>query len=365
LTLYEACIILPTKDILDRAEEGAGNHRRKESMVQALTMHQQERDACIQLFEDLVRRYQPLLYKKAYEVLQNHHDAEDAVQETLLKAYECLLSYTEERRRALKAQAWLCEIVQNTARNMCRDKKRHESLDTAEESEHLEIVDARFEPPEVALMREETWEAVHQLISTLPSMIRFLVRFHYVLEYRYEALAHFLSERLGWEEVATGVLRTRISRGLALLRNTLREAEINISDLDAWSEWSTVFDEPTELDDMLSVEWYAHSYLDLHLCSPRSSRSGDLTEFLERRLPPRYSRFDQLACTVASQWVFRSRSKMMNGGEVHWRTPSVESTLVPVRELLPALQASEAPSHGAIASTLPAASLSRADQQQV
>lgn len=157
-------------------------------MAQAITMPQQEREDCKQSFEYLVHQYQLLLYKKAYKVLQNHHDAEDAVQEALLKAYEHFLSYTEERRKTLKTQAWLCTIVQTTALNMRRDKKCHDSLDATEESTHLEIVDTRFESPEVALMREETWEAAYQLISTLPVQIRFLIRFRFLLEYKYDLL---------------------------------------------------------------------------------------------------------------------------------------------------------------------------------
>jgi RNA polymerase sigma factor (sigma-70 family) len=293
-------------------------------MIQTIVMPQQERDHCKQFFEQLVYQYQPLLYKKAYDVLQNHYDAEDAVQDALLKAYEHFLSYTEDRRKTLKAQGWLCTIVQTTALNIRRDKKRHDSLDTTEESKHLEIVDTRFESPEVALMREETWEAAYQLISTLPEMIRFLVRFRFLLEYKYDLLALLFRDRLGLEKMGTGALRTRTHRSLLLLRNTLEEAGIKISDLEAWSEWSTVFDEPTSLDENFTVEQYRHSYLDLHLCSLTQSYIKKSPEYIQK-LPLFEARW---GCHVSSIGAFHSRSYMI--GEK--KASGIESFLIDTRQ---------------------------------
>ncbi|MFL5626505.1 MAG: RNA polymerase sigma factor [Ktedonobacteraceae bacterium] len=50
-------------------------------------------------------------------ILSNHHNAEDVVQESLMKAYVALKSYSVERLQTLRIRAWLCTIVRNTANN--------------------------------------------------------------------------------------------------------------------------------------------------------------------------------------------------------------------------------------------------------
>jgi DNA-directed RNA polymerase specialized sigma24 family protein len=45
----------------------------------------------VQEFDNIVSRYLPMFYKRAFHFLGNSADAEDAVQEALLSAYRCQL----------------------------------------------------------------------------------------------------------------------------------------------------------------------------------------------------------------------------------------------------------------------------------
>jgi DNA-directed RNA polymerase specialized sigma24 family protein len=47
------------------------------------------------MFDVIVRLYQPLLYALAMRILGNHHNAEDVVQESLIKAYFALKGYSK------------------------------------------------------------------------------------------------------------------------------------------------------------------------------------------------------------------------------------------------------------------------------
>ena len=64
------------------------------------------------LYHDLVRPYEALVYRMAFVMLRNEADAEDAAQETFLRAYRKLASFRSES----KFSTWLTSIVLNEAR---------------------------------------------------------------------------------------------------------------------------------------------------------------------------------------------------------------------------------------------------------
>src|SRR5215213_7985998 len=61
------------------------------------------------LFEILIRRYNPLIYKIARTYGLNHHDAEDMMQETHFAAYTQLKSF----RKDASYKTWLTKIMLN------------------------------------------------------------------------------------------------------------------------------------------------------------------------------------------------------------------------------------------------------------
>jgi RNA polymerase sigma-70 factor, ECF subfamily len=77
--------------------------------------------------QDVLSRYLPSFYRKAYRHLGNEADAEDAVQEALLSAYRHLDQFKGEAQMS----TWLTAIVTNCARMQLRKRPRqaHVSLD--------------------------------------------------------------------------------------------------------------------------------------------------------------------------------------------------------------------------------------------
>src|ERR1700723_3294035 len=80
-----------------------------------------------QLFHELIRPYERRVYAMALSFLRNEADAEDATQETFLKAFRNLASF----RGDAKFGTWLVSIALNEARSRIRrrDAVKMESLD--------------------------------------------------------------------------------------------------------------------------------------------------------------------------------------------------------------------------------------------
>jgi RNA polymerase sigma-70 factor (ECF subfamily) len=90
-----------------------------------LAVHTWEQKA--EELQDLVSRYLPLFYRRAYRYLRNPHDAEDAVQDALLSAY----THLDQFKGSAKMTTWLTSIVTNSALSYLRKRPRqpHASLD--------------------------------------------------------------------------------------------------------------------------------------------------------------------------------------------------------------------------------------------
>lgn len=73
-----------------------------------------------QAFGQLVRHYQRRVYRTAYRMLGNHHDADDAAQEAFVRAYRGIGSF-DTRSNFF---TWIYRIVVNVALNQLRSRKR-------------------------------------------------------------------------------------------------------------------------------------------------------------------------------------------------------------------------------------------------
>src|ERR671931_775283 len=75
-------------------------------------------------YEELVRMHQDLAARTAYVITGQAADAQDAVQEALMKAYRALGRFREDA----PFRPWLFRIVANEARNRRRSAGRHARL---------------------------------------------------------------------------------------------------------------------------------------------------------------------------------------------------------------------------------------------
>jgi len=126
-----------------------------------------------QELDNVVSRYLPMFYKKAFRFLGNAPDAEDAVQDALLSAYRHLGQF----RGQAQLSTWLTTIVINAARLQLRRRRRrgsYLSLDEEQGEDGLtfseRLPDSKPSPEEVcttAEARDRLVEGVKQLSPKL------------------------------------------------------------------------------------------------------------------------------------------------------------------------------------------------------
>jgi len=160
-----------------------------------------DRDA----FEMIIRTHSRALFAIAYGILQNREEAEDAVQDTLVKAWKSRWRVREPK----KFPAWLCMITRYRARDIFR-KRRIVPL-SATIHEVIEPSSAT-EPNNPELDQQ-----LHSALATLPELHRSALTLRYFEEMDYQSIEKLLG-------LSNGALRGILGRALSALRKQLRPA---------------------------------------------------------------------------------------------------------------------------------------------
>jgi len=157
-------------------------------------------------WEDIARDHGRFLYTVAYRLTGNHDDAQDLVQEVLLRVRRGLATY-----RPGSLEGWLSRITTNAFLDEVRRRKRR-PLDVVPDLPEQSIgVDA---DPEEVLGRSRLPADVQDAIRSLPEDFRAAVVLCDVVGMDYAEI----SESLG---IPPGTVRSRIHRGRAQLRKVL------------------------------------------------------------------------------------------------------------------------------------------------
>jgi RNA polymerase sigma-70 factor (ECF subfamily) len=130
-------------------------------------------------FRVLVERHSRCIFRLAYRMTGNAHDAEEVVQETFLRAYQRLGKF--ESRSSFGT--WLYRIAANCALDLLRLRQRHEERrapDDAEGSEAVRSLPAGDPAPDRVAFSGEVGERVGVALAALSPMERaaFVMR-HY------------------------------------------------------------------------------------------------------------------------------------------------------------------------------------------
>lgn len=167
------------------------------------------------LFHELVRPYERGLYLAANALLRNHADAEDAVQEAILKAFTKLRQLNKRE----KFRSWLFRIVANEARLKRRNSHGHlfESLEGERQADKefmpRDFADWREDPME-SMERTEIREAVSKALEDLPDTYRQIFILRDVQELSVSECAKVLGIR-------TGAVKVRLHRARLMVREKL------------------------------------------------------------------------------------------------------------------------------------------------
>lgn len=176
-----------------------------------------------QAFVELCHRYSPMVKKRIVSIVRNQEDAEDALQDTLLRAYRHLPGF----RRTCKFSSWLATIGINTALMMLRKRKRHREGQTELVNEDgtawdvVEFVDPSRDP-EYLHSRNQVILMMRQEIERLKPTLRSMIKQYYGNECSVEESAKAL-------DISLGAAKSRLMRGRKTLRLYLKKHGISNS----------------------------------------------------------------------------------------------------------------------------------------
>ena len=174
------------------------------------------RDGRLDAFNTLVLRHQRKVRVTCYGIV-GMADAEDMMQETLIKAWDRLPTYKQRG----KFPAWLSAI----ARRTCIDHlRRHQRRPSTSLDRLTDELGDQFAPesgerlPEDHLLNLELSGLLREALESLPEDQRRAVFYRDVADLDYREIA----ETTGW---SMGTVKSRISRGRAALREYLNERQ--------------------------------------------------------------------------------------------------------------------------------------------
>lgn len=166
-------------------------------------------------FDELVRRYDRQLFRVALHITRNHEDAQDAVQEAFLKAFEHLALFEEKS----KFSTWLVRIAINQSLMKLRRQRVATVVSIDEEpledSLPLEIADWR-DDPEKQYKASELREILTQALDKLSHNLRIVFVLRDIEGLSVEETANVLA--LSIAAVKTRLLRARLQLRACLTR---------------------------------------------------------------------------------------------------------------------------------------------------
>jgi RNA polymerase sigma-70 factor (ECF subfamily) len=168
-----------------------------------------------ELFYELVQPYERRIFAAAFAILGNEADAEDAVQEAVLKAF----SHIQGFRRESRFSTWLTQITVNEA--LMRRRKQHpeimEPLGEHQDEEGSytprDFADWR-EIPSEALERKEIRELLAKALASLKQAYREVFVLRDVQKLSIDETAQALG-------ISRASVKTRLLRARLMLRDLL------------------------------------------------------------------------------------------------------------------------------------------------
>jgi RNA polymerase sigma-70 factor, ECF subfamily len=170
-------------------------------------------------FEQVALVHLDSLYGAAFRLTRNARDAEDLVQDAMLRAYRFWDSFEKDSN----CKAWLFRILTNTFINEYQRRKRHrEVLDAAAAEQeatdgvlvHQGAVTQR--DPEGLLLERSVSDDVARALAALPDDFRMAVVLCDVEGFSYKEIAEIM-------DCPVGTVMSRLHRGRRLLKQSLRE----------------------------------------------------------------------------------------------------------------------------------------------
>ncbi len=167
-------------------------------------------------FQEEIIPHLDSIYNFALRLTADPNDAEDLVQDTIVKAYRFFHSY----EKGTNAKAWLFRILKNSYINNYRKKsKQPHQVDYSEVETYYESIRSEQSDTtdlETRMYRDMMDDTLSSALKRIPEDFRTVVMLCDVEGFSYEEIANML-------DVPIGTIRSRLHRGRNLLKAQLTE----------------------------------------------------------------------------------------------------------------------------------------------
>jgi RNA polymerase sigma-70 factor (ECF subfamily) len=147
--------------------------------------------------ERVMQTYGNMLFRIALITLGNASDAEDAVQDSLIKYMQKAPKFREREHE----KAWLLKVISNTCKDILRFRSRHQVVDIEEIQEFSKEI-------------QDT--GILEALMSLPEKFRVVLTLYYVEEYSIEIIAKVIGR-------TTSAVKMRLQKGRKLLEEIYRK----------------------------------------------------------------------------------------------------------------------------------------------
>lgn len=142
-----------------------------------------------QAFEQLLHEYQKPLYNHIRNIVLNHEDANDVLQNTFVKVFQYLAKFKGES----KLFSWMYRIATNEALSFLNQKAKKNGI-SSEELQNKTIdnlkADAYFDGEEIQIKLQKA-------IAMLPQKQQLVFKMKYFEELKYEEISEILGTSVG------------------------------------------------------------------------------------------------------------------------------------------------------------------------
>ena len=164
--------------------------------------------------ETLVADHSRMVFRVAYSILRNHHDAEDAAQECFLR----VLKHKDRLHQIRNTKTWLARVAWTTALDKRRPGQVMVSLSDEESGAEARQSLADGTPaPDEQLAGRQMQQLLQRLIAGLPDDLRHPLELSTVQELNSAEIAEVM-------KIPEGSVRTRLFRARKLLKEKLAVA---------------------------------------------------------------------------------------------------------------------------------------------
>ena len=147
--------------------------------------------------EQIMYTHGNMLFRLSLAMLGNTGDAEDVVQEILIKYIEKAPEFENEEHK----KSWLITVASNKCKDLLRFHKRHEVVELEEWN---------------SVVNETIDSGILEALMTLPEKFRLVLILYYVEEYRIEEIAKIIGK-------TKSAVKMRLQKGRRLLEEIYRK----------------------------------------------------------------------------------------------------------------------------------------------